>query len=212
MNPFHPASISTLLGGSEHPRDIPRNPGVSEAIEQFKCAAHTPDSSERIEFCHDYEELVACYEKRLEGIFKAAKKTSEELVTEAKLPDIRNSAGDGLNAGRGSSANAGEEEALQEEVRRKFVEGVLRLQSLPMPKKRRGSLPPKAVNAYRAWFNDHIDHPYPSDEEKLKLSKKTGTTVNQVTNWFINYRKRVWRRDGNDINASTQKASSPDEH
>jgi hypothetical protein len=40
---------------------------------------------------------------------------------------------------------------------------------------------------------DHIEHPYPSEDEKIKIMKETGLELKQLTNWFVNNRKRYWR-------------------
>lgn len=53
--------------------------------------------------------------------------------------------------------------------------------------------PKEAIACFRQWFDKN---PYPSVEEKLELSKETDTSLVQVTNWFINHRKRVWKPSG----------------
>lgn len=57
-------------------------------------------------------------------------------------------------------------------------------------KKRRGNLPRQVTEILRQWLNAHIEHPYPTDEEKQELIKQTGLTLNQLSNWFINARRR----------------------
>ncbi|CAA3003919.1 BEL1-like homeodomain 4 [Olea europaea subsp. europaea] len=54
-------------------------------------------------------------------------------------------------------------------------------------------LPEHAVSVLRAWLFDHFLHPYPTDTDKHMLAAKTGLTRNQVSNWFINARVRVWK-------------------
>ncbi|KAL5973478.1 BEL1-like homeodomain protein [Asimina triloba] len=46
-------------------------------------------------------------------------------------------------------------------------------------------LPERAVAVLRAW--------YPTDTDKQMLAKQTGLTRNQVSNWFINARVRLWK-------------------
>ncbi|KAJ8772556.1 hypothetical protein K2173_027733 [Erythroxylum novogranatense] len=54
-------------------------------------------------------------------------------------------------------------------------------------------LPESSVSVLRAWLFEHFLHPYPNDSEKLTLARKTGLTRNQVANWFINARVRLWK-------------------
>ncbi|MCO5607182.1 hypothetical protein L7F22_061375 [Adiantum nelumboides] len=54
-------------------------------------------------------------------------------------------------------------------------------------------LPERAVSVLRAWLFEHFLHPYPKDADKVLLAKQTGLTRNQVSNWFINARVRLWK-------------------
>lgn len=54
-------------------------------------------------------------------------------------------------------------------------------------------LPESSVSILRAWLFEHFLHPYPKDSEKLMLARQTGLTRNQVANWFINARVRLWK-------------------
>ncbi|CAL1404234.1 unnamed protein product [Linum trigynum] len=54
-------------------------------------------------------------------------------------------------------------------------------------------LPERSVAILRAWLFEHFLHPYPTDADKHMLATQTGLTRNQVSNWFINARVRVWK-------------------
>ncbi|CAK7346312.1 unnamed protein product [Dovyalis caffra] len=54
-------------------------------------------------------------------------------------------------------------------------------------------LPESSVSVLRAWLFEHFLHPYPSDSEKITLARQAGLTRNQVANWFINARVRLWK-------------------
>lgn len=45
----------------------------------------------------------------------------------------------------------------------------------------------------KQWLFDHFLNPYPTDEEKHELMRQTGLTFNQLNNWFINARVRLWK-------------------
>ncbi|XP_055834345.1 BEL1-like homeodomain protein 11 [Solanum dulcamara] len=54
-------------------------------------------------------------------------------------------------------------------------------------------LPETSVAILRSWLFEHFLHPYPNDSEKLMLSSQTCLSKNQVSNWFINARVRLWK-------------------
>ncbi|PIN19607.1 Transcription factor MEIS1 [Handroanthus impetiginosus] len=54
-------------------------------------------------------------------------------------------------------------------------------------------LPERSVNVLRAWLFEHFLHPYPTDADKHLLARQTGLSRNQVSNWFINARVRLWK-------------------
>jgi 2-polyprenyl-3-methyl-5-hydroxy-6-metoxy-1,4-benzoquinol methylase len=57
------------------------------------------------------------------------------------------------------------------------------------------SLPVETVEYLKAWMMsaEHIAHPYPTDQEKAKIMADTGIELKQLTNWFVNNRKRFWK-------------------
>jgi len=57
--------------------------------------------------------------------------------------------------------------------------------------KKRGIFSKTATNILRAWLFQHLQHPYPSEDQKKQLGAETGLTILQVNNWFINARRRI---------------------
>jgi len=40
---------------------------------------------------------------------------------------------------------------------------------------------------------EHVAHPYPTEQEKSQIMADTGIELKQLTNWFVNNRKRYWK-------------------
>lgn len=51
----------------------------------------------------------------------------------------------------------------------------------PKTKRRRGNLPKPVTDILRAWFHEHLDHPYPSEEDKQMFMTRTGLSISQVS-------------------------------
>jgi hypothetical protein len=56
-------------------------------------------------------------------------------------------------------------------------------------------LPQGARTILKDWLMspEHFYNPYPTTEEKTDLIEKTGIEMKQLTNWFTNARKRIWK-------------------
>ena len=79
-----------------------------------------------------------------------------------------------------------------EELKRKYCGPVLlRAHS----RHRRFSLTNDSKRLLKHWFNEHIEHPYPTQREKEALAKTASLSLKQINDWFTNYRKRHWEAD-----------------
>lgn len=72
-------------------------------------------------------------------------------------------------------------------------------------------LPERSVNILRAWLFEHFLHPYPSDADKHLLARQTGLSRNQVSNWFINARVRLWKPMVEDMYQQESKEEGEDD-
>lgn len=61
---------------------------------------------------------------------------------------------------------------------------------LNMKSKSRPNFPKKALFILQDWLRTHKDHPYPSMESKERLRDITGLSIRQISDWFINARRR----------------------
>jgi hypothetical protein len=50
--------------------------------------------------------------------------------------------------------------------------------------------PRAAVKILKDWMVVHIEHPYPTDEEKETLKQQTGLSIGQISNWMANTRRK----------------------
>ena len=62
-------------------------------------------------------------------------------------------------------------------------------------KRKTTCLPQETVDYLKAWMMSpaHVAHPYPTEQEKLEIMADTGIELKQLTNWFVNNRKRFWK-------------------
>jgi len=46
------------------------------------------------------------------------------------------------------------------------------------------------VKILREWFEAHVDSPYPTEDQKVKLERRTGLRQAQIATWLANTRRR----------------------
>jgi len=84
---------------------------------------------------------------------------------------------------------------VRNQLRQNVCNAILVLQKqYNQVRKKRRTLPKKATEGLCNWFFEHINDPYPSEEEKSMLAAAGGLTITQVNNWFGNKRIRYKRK------------------
>ncbi|OAA65098.1 Homeodomain-related protein [Akanthomyces lecanii RCEF 1005] len=72
----------------------------------------------------------------------------------------------------------------------RYHEGMMGISGETKKRKRRANFPQRTTDELRSWFLGNLQHPYPTDTEKQDMARVTGLQMNQITNWFINARRR----------------------
>ncbi|CAA7387733.1 unnamed protein product [Spirodela intermedia] len=105
---------------------------------------------------------------------------------------------DGDACGRGRELAEDRQQAMGRDLKnnllKRYGEHLCSLkQELSKKKNKKGKLPKEARQKLLIWWELHYSWPYPSESEKAALEESTGLTQNQISNWFINQRKRHWK-------------------
>ncbi|KAL2345614.1 hypothetical protein Fmac_006899 [Flemingia macrophylla] len=85
------------------------------------------------------------------------------------------------------------DQKIKEMLLRKYSGHFSGLRREFLKRRKKGKLPRDATMVLMDWWNTHHRWPYPTEEEKVKLSDITGLDQKQINNWFINQRKRHWK-------------------
>ncbi|KAK9443041.1 hypothetical protein VB005_04104 [Metarhizium brunneum] len=80
---------------------------------------------------------------------------------------------------------------------------------LTVTSKRSSSRSVRKTQILRDWFAVNIQHPYPTDDEKMTLAEQSGLSRTQVINWFTNARRRHRLSTQPMVNNATFRAGSP---
>ena len=59
--------------------------------------------------------------------------------------------------------------------------GALTDSAVAAGKRRRGNLPKPVTDLLKQWLHEHLDHPYPSDDDKQYFMQRTGLSISQVS-------------------------------
>jgi len=151
-------------------------------------------NAQREEFLYKLEQLRFKYKEEIEKLNKVCNECCSQLIF--VLRD------------QSSLRPVGEHEAQAklQKIKHKFdyVKNQLRVcvcsaisalqKQYNQVRKKHKSLPKKATSSLSQWFFEHIQNPYPTEQEKAILAATGGLTLTQVNNWFGNKRIRYKRK------------------
>ncbi|KAM0941998.1 putative transcription factor Homeodomain-TALE-BEL family [Dioscorea sansibarensis] len=202
------ACLSSFYGSTEITGDGGSGSGHRPEFQQKKAKllVMQEEVCRRYKQYHQQMQMVVSAFESVAGLSTATPYTSLALKSVSKhFRCIKNAISDQI---RHMSKMLGEElmsspsssKADNHISRSKFIDQGLRKStdtgftdhSPPVWRPQRG-LPERSVAVLRAWLFEHFLHPYPTDTDKHMLATQTGLSRNQVSNWFINARVRLWK-------------------
>uniref|UniRef100_A0A7N0UAH4 Homeobox domain-containing protein n=1 Tax=Kalanchoe fedtschenkoi TaxID=63787 RepID=A0A7N0UAH4_KALFE len=166
------------------------------------------------QYCQHLQSVVASFET-VPGLGNAAPYTSFALGTMAQqfrclkktIFERARVVGEAIGYEGVNSLTLGCREPHQSSENWKPVQTSPSLQH-PVWRSQRG-LPAHAVTVFKNWLFEHFLHPYPSDTDKNLLAQRTGLSRNQVSNWFINARVRLWKPLVEEIHTLDEQRGQP---
>ena len=85
-------------------------------------------------------------------------------------------------------------DVLKAHFKRRHSQSILAIKDDFVSLKKTKKLPEEAVNKLKTWWHANITWPYPSDDDKEIFVQETRLDLTQISNWFINQRKRHWHK------------------
>jgi len=146
--------------------DLMFNPAVAQAVMKAESNAH--GDQDMAESSHSSD----------------ASMTSSSIQTPTNAPDASY---DDLT----TNGPENHEEFIHQ-MRSRHATSIARLKLQFLKAKKPGKLPEHAVHVFMSWWRDNVLWPYPSDLDKALMKQATGMSLTQVSNWFMNRRKRQW--------------------
>ncbi|ELR20227.1 homeobox domain containing protein [Acanthamoeba castellanii str. Neff] len=198
-SPPSPASPST-----SSPLGTPRSSGTGTGLSDWSldgfCKSQginlssTPKTSKGEEFIHKVKKLQEAYEVELGQLNLVADQYASHVMSLLKAQAATRPITDKEQSMKLAVLQE-RFDYLRTQLRQSVCNAIVLLQKhYNQVKKKRRSLNKKATEVLNTWFFNHLNDPYPSDEEKMMLASHCGLTLNQVNNWFGNKRIRYKRK------------------
>ncbi|XP_027350847.1 homeobox protein knotted-1-like 10 [Abrus precatorius] len=217
-HPLYPDLLAAYIGCQKvgaPPELISLLEGIARESHSMNAHREIGNGPELDEFMETYCEVLHRYKEELSKPFNEATLFLGNMESQlsnlcqgtlAKSSDNNRSAGgaseEELSCGEmeaveshvsSSSGTCPGDQKLKEMLLRKYSGHFSSLKKEFLKRRKKGKLPRDARMALMDWWNTNHRWPYPTEEEKVKLSEITGLDQKQINNWFINQRKRHWK-------------------
>jgi len=168
---------------------------VSQGIEtQQLNSEDVQKNQDREDFIYKLEQVREKYREELEKLDKVCQEFSSRMLALLREQNVYRP----ITSEESEAKVSGIQQKfdfVKSQLRQNVCSAVLALQKqYKQTKKKRRTLPKKATEGLSTWFFEHINDPYPSEEEKSLLAAGGGLTITQVNNWFGNKRIRYKRK------------------
>ncbi|GAV58346.1 ELK domain-containing protein/KNOX1 domain-containing protein/KNOX2 domain-containing protein/Homeobox_KN domain-containing protein [Cephalotus follicularis] len=195
-----PAEMAYVFDEIQRDSEVSKRPSI--------CLGAYPELDE---FMETYCEILAKYKSDLSRPFDEATSFLNNIETQlsnlcsgasrCRVYDeaAESSEGD-FNTGEievDQSVKTMEDCELKQKLLMKYSNYISTLKHEFCTRKKKGKLPREARDALFDWWNTHYKWPYPTDADKIALAESTGLEQKQISNWFINQRKRHWKPSEN---------------
>ncbi|XWS57432.1 hypothetical protein CRYUN_Cryun09bG0173700 [Craigia yunnanensis] len=192
------ASLLEEIGRENHPisfcREIGADPELDEFMESY-CEVLQRYKEELSKPFDEATTFLSNIESQLNNLCKGAlTKTLDYRSDEAAGTSEEELSGGEVEASESRESPGGHpSQDIKGMLMRKYSGYLSSLKKEFLKKRKKGKLPKDARMILLDWWNNHYRWPYPTEEEKSKLSEITGLDQKQINNWFINQRKRHWK-------------------
>ncbi|KAF0909981.1 hypothetical protein E2562_001231 [Oryza meyeriana var. granulata] len=173
--------------GDWHPAEQPADPELDQFMETY-CYMLTRYGQELARPIQEAEDYFRSMEAQIDSL------APDDVSCEGDASSEDDEHAGGLQENGGGAA-FGDKEVTTSHLLNKYS-GYLSSLLREISKKKKnstGHLPSDARHKLLQWWHLHYRWPYPSETEKAALVESTGLDKKQITNWFINQRKRHWK-------------------
>jgi len=125
-----------------------------------------------------------------------------------ELPEPTNTNGSNENGDKKSNGKRSVDTKQISQVKKELTRAYEKdaLEQAKRRKKRKG-YSKEVSEILNNWYNDHLQSPYPNEDEKRELCTMCGLTLLQLNNWFSNKRIRMKKKGGGGRASASSAAS-----